>query len=289
MDYQCGDCNAPLDEKTLDSGRCPACGARISPFGDVIRAGNAPADQDSSPVWPADGPRELLLPLDSPTLADSRRLPITRHERIAIAHAKPFGSTMADDQTAPDRATSLGLIAGIGIAAIMVVICTLSFVSTAMGGFGGPSVATHQTVLHKPTPNTTNDPNNLGFTTQVADPTALPYNYATPTLEPTTTPFGGPPTGTPGSGEQFIASTVQCGPSGSASFTLSTSSETPITFIASTNNAQEKVNPNSGTVSNSQPIALAVTSIKPSFKQTMVTITDPSGTVPPIQVQVACP
>lgn len=284
MDYQCGDCNAPLDEKTLDSGRCPACGARISPFGDVIRAGNSADIPNTAPVWPADIPLDPPpMSPEPPTLADSRRLPITRPDRIAIARAKPLSFHVPADTVARDRATSLGLVTGIGIAAIMVVVCTLSFITTAVNGFGGPAVASRQTVFHKVTPDATNDPNNLGFTTQVANPTALPYNYATPTLEPTTTPFGGPPTVTPSPSGQFSAGPVQCGQLGSASFILGASSDTPIPFIASANGSAS-VNPPAGQVSTSQPITMHVALIKP----TEVTITDPTGNVPTIKVQINC-
>jgi hypothetical protein len=265
-EYSCGFCGVTLDDAALDSGLCPNCGARISPFGDVIEppAGRrAPAPAEDAP-WPAmdDVPPDAAEPLvegfatwdDEPALATQRRLEAVRGARLTGRLAT---QTPSDGSARPQ--TPLVLVTA-AIGAILVAACTIVGATTLMRGLNNAQAAhggTSSSVLAHITPPPTSSISGLGFPTISPDPTALPYLQETPTIEPTSTPYGGIPTPTPmpgaGGPKLDVSPTnppkILCGPTSTIKFAVSSIGEgTLIWVVTAPGNPTITFRPNGGSL-----------------------------------------
>lgn len=214
MQYHCGDCGTPLALADLDARLCPKCGATVSPFGDVLISGQRHPTtplKDDPGATAAMHPNAPLPPItDEETLDDNNSTltpslsRLSMQERLEIARAGvdwPLATGITQGSQG-SRTTAIGLVVGLGMAAIIVMVCGLTLVGTALtGATASPPTNTNPITIHT-TPNATSTDAGLGFDTQVPNPTPLPFTQPIPTLEPTITPFGGPPTATPGSSAQ---------------------------------------------------------------------------------------
>jgi hypothetical protein len=258
----CGNCGKPLDEAAIQSGVCPACGKPLAPSGPVpVPPSRAP--NDNSLVWGAE-----VADRWGPTVPPEARL--SPDEGLEILAARPTDTarlrtvTAAPTESSPNPITVVGLGIGLGIAVLMVLACTISFGSVIFGGAQSPPVlAVHRTPTSTPVPSN----GGLGFATQSPDPTPLPYTYPTPTLEPTQTPFGGPPTSTPvvpptqPSGGQATLQVSQptCDSKGNAaSFVVSAVGNGELAWQA-TSQQQVTIQPQGGIVDQNRPNQVIVT------------------------------
>jgi hypothetical protein len=298
MDHQCGNCGKPLDEATLDSGVCPFCHARISPFGDVIQSATQPLALDA----PLPPPPSTLRPMPDgvASVLDDDRMHMTEQRLATIRQSRVTGRLADPIGASPASPPTLGLLVGIGIAGVMIVLCTLAATSTLLSGFGANKAAsTTQSVLHV-TPVPTSSVVGLGFPTQNPDPTPLPFNQATPTFEPTSTPFGGPPTPTPTPSPSATpdGSTPPPGPPQLSVTPPSNSQPCPATNVqftvsntgggvlnwAITDTSYNNVAPLGGNLGPGQSTQVTIPSVKKNGKITFIDITDNTSQ----QVTVQC-
>ncbi len=183
---RCAKCDAPLDDATLEAGRCPACGTAINVFGEPIE----PEPPTSIDADHFNG--------SGPTIPVEARL--TPSDRLSIARAEaPFAlglESMHSGNDPPSRTTLIGLGVGLGLALLVVGMCTLAAVAAL--GTGQASTALAQVVTATPGKAQPSPTGSIfWFPTQVPEPTPLPFTGQIPTPEPTQTPFGGAPTPTP--------------------------------------------------------------------------------------------
>lgn len=304
MEYQCGNCGVPLADGTLDSGICPNCGARISPFGDVIAT--RPQHMASHSELPAPPSAPAVVTDEPPSYADAHalatqaRLQTIRSSRATGRLADPVGASSV-------RVPTVGLVVGIGIAAVMILLCSVVATGTLLSGFSTNSAPPPTKVALRITPGPT-APVGLGFPTQDPNPTSLPYLQNTPTFEPTSTPFGGPPTpsptmtptpaasATPGAtttpppaGGVLAVSppgqSTNC-PEGHATFTVSNAGQGILNWSATSPTYNgNNIQPASGSL---DPGGNVNVTIKHIGKSGAVTFTDTDNNSPPITVQILC-
>ena len=211
--------------------------------------------EDLEDRWGPKVPLEdRLLSVDPLTLASAR--PVTRQlDRLATT------------RTSPNQSTIIIIGVGVGAMLLLVMACTLTFASAAISS---TSVQAKQSTAHPTvTIAVTATDAGLGFATQVPNPTALPYTQATPTLEPTETPYGGiptptlvPPTATPTATQPLALAitNLKCNPEGSAAtMNLVTNATTPQPWTATI--SPGIVSPAAGVVSAEQVAALTVANI----------------------------
>lgn len=189
----CGNCGAALDAAAISSGTCPTCGVALDPATVAAPPLAPPVTGDLQQTvldkhWPAadsDDPFGPTVPLE---------LRLAPNEPMALANARPNTARLA--RVRPNQPanplTVIGLGVGLGLALLLVIACTLTFLT--MGSHPSSSAS-----AVKPFKTTTIGPTatdaGLGFATQGADPTPLPYTAPSPIA--TDTPYGGIPTDTP--------------------------------------------------------------------------------------------
>jgi hypothetical protein len=314
MEYRCGNCGSPLSTAALDSGVCPTCGAHISPFGDVIEA--PPAVQPAmatDPGWPhapLEPPSEALtgpIYTAGPLRDTQTRLEAVRTSRTTGRLADPaVGETKRISQPA--------LLAAICLAAAVILLCTIVSTGALVSGLNNVTISSpHPTQVtgQRFTPIPTSA-NGLGFPTENPDPTSLPFNQATPTFEPTSTPFGGPPTPTPSpspsptalaTGTPSDTPTTQSGASqisvtpplatiacpGRTTFTVANTGSAPLSWTAQGSSSSVTVSPPGDTLppGQTEPAIVTDRATKPG-KMAQIQFTDNSGASPPVTVTVAC-
>ena len=297
MEYQCGNCGVPLDDAALDSGMCPSCSTHISPFGDVLES--LPQQMAAHHTMPAPPNDPTILPDVQRAFADDRL--VATHARLASIRTSRATGRLADPIGAPSlRTPTAGLLVGIGIAVVMVLLCTLATTSTLLSGFTGSASPQPTKAVLRVTPGPTSPIIGIGFPTQNPNPTPLPYLQNTPTFEPTSTPFGGPPTPTPspspsppvtvtpgGPGGVLQVNPTnfptQC-PNGKAAFTVTNFGLGPLNWNATSVLTQD-IQPNNGTLNPGGNVTVKVRGIPNSGS---ITFSDVNNTSQPVTVQVSC-
>lgn len=310
MEYRCGNCGSPLPTAALDSGICPTCGAHISPFGDVIEAPTtARPAVTPNPSWPN---APLEPPADAPVgpIYAAGPLRDTQTRLEAIRTSRTTGRLAEPAVGEAGRISRPFLVAAIVLAAAVVLLCTIVSTSALLSGLNGVTISSpHPTQVtgkrFTPVPTTGN---GLGFPTQNPDPTTLPYNQATPTFEPTSTPFGGPPTPTPsptplatatatpsgtptGGGSQIGVSPTQATLTcpGNTQFTVTNSGTATLTWTAQASSFNVTVDPPGDSLNpgGSEPVTVSYHTFKVG-KSTQVQFIDTSNASPPVTVTVTC-
>jgi hypothetical protein len=312
MEYRCGNCGSPLPTAALDSGVCPTCGAHISPFGDVIEAPQHPpvtpnADWPSAPLEPTTEAPVGPIYAAGPLRDTQTRLEAVRASRATGRLVQPVAGETG-------RLSRPALLVAISLAAAVVLLCTIVSTGTLLNGLNNITISSpHPTQVtgkrFTPVPTSAN---GLGFPTQNPDPTSLPYTQATPTFEPTSTPFGGPPTPTPspspsptaqatatpsstgtpsGGGSQLgvspVSATITC--PGSAQFTVQNSGTAPLDWNSQAPALIVTVSPSHDMLDpgGSEPVTVTYNAIK-STKSVQIQFTDTSGASQPVIVTVTC-
>src|SRR5579875_1495449 len=201
MEYHCGNCGASLDEAALDNGTCPVCGAKISPFGDVIDStSRRPIVPDADASWPTAvlQPPAEAAPVSGPLYTKG---PLDNtHTRLEAIRTMRETGRLADLPVGSDPLRHVprpALLAGIGVALALVLLCTVTMTGVLLHSVTIGAAAPVPTQTHKRTTPAPTQPVGLGFPTQNPDPTPLPFQGSLPTPVPTSTPFGGAPTPTP--------------------------------------------------------------------------------------------
>jgi hypothetical protein len=194
----CANCGAALDESEADLAYCPMCGVDL-------QLDEKAAPPNGQPLIVGDDAVEQV----GPTVPIEAQL--TPQERVAIARADPadFEFDWPKD-IPPPRSSFVGLAVGIGLAVLIVLLCTVAaftsvnFTFPSLAQAQSPQIATVRPSGATPTSSI------FSFPTQVAEPTPLPFTGQVPTDAPTQTPYGGVPTATPGGQASLSASPTTC-------------------------------------------------------------------------------
>jgi len=258
VSYHCGNCGVLLDTDALAGGRCPSCGATISPIGDVIANGAPDISQAPTRTPP--------------------RLP--RDARLTPPEAQPVNVQANPRNVVVVSPRMIGAGATVALMIVAFVAVLLLAGSAALVGLTWGQSHANGAPATSGTPGGTPGSVTAGSATiqptQAASPPGTPNPGATATAAPANQPaLGVEP--------HQIHLTLCVG--GSAQFTVANSGGGTLEWSATSSNTFYQIAPASGALSHDQQQAVMVSNITLGGQ---ITVAAPAAANAPQTVTITC-